>query len=58
MKRPEASRVLDLLAALSRDTDFSVGCYCVDEARCHRSILRALLEERGATVDGSAGAKA
>jgi uncharacterized protein YeaO (DUF488 family) len=58
MKRPEAGRVLDLLAALSRDTDFSVGCYCVDEARCHRSILRALLEERGATVDGSAGAKA
>jgi len=60
MKRPEAGRVLDLLAALSRDTDFSIGCYCVDEARCHRSILRALLEERGASVrvDGSAGAKA
>lgn len=60
MKRPDAGRVLDLLAALSRESDFSVGCYCVDEARCHRSILRALLEERGASlrVDGSAGAKA
>lgn len=50
MKRPEAGRVLDLLAALSHGADFSVGCYCVDEARCHRSILRALLEERGAEV--------
>ncbi len=60
MKRAEAGRVLDLLAALSRDTDFSIGCYCVDEARCHRSILRALLEERGASVrvDGSAGTEA
>jgi uncharacterized protein YeaO (DUF488 family) len=48
MKRPEASRVLDLLAALSRDADFSVGCYCVDEARCHRSILRELLQQRAA----------
>ncbi len=51
MKRPETSRVLDLLAALSGDADFSVGCYCVDESRCHRSILRALLEERGAKID-------
>ena len=51
MKRPEASRVLDLLAALSQKADFSVGCYCVDEDRCHRSILRALLEERGAKID-------
>jgi uncharacterized protein YeaO (DUF488 family) len=50
MKRPEASRVLDLLAALSRHAEFSVGCYCVDENRCHRSILRALLEERGAKI--------
>jgi uncharacterized protein YeaO (DUF488 family) len=48
MKRPEASRVLDLLAALSDGANFSVGCYCVDEARCHRSILRELLEQRGA----------
>lgn len=50
MAKPEPSRVLDLLAALSRDASFSVGCYCADEARCHRSILRALLLERGAQV--------
>jgi uncharacterized protein YeaO (DUF488 family) len=50
MKAPEASRVLDLLAALSRQTDFSVGCYCADEARCHRSVLRELLAERGAKI--------
>jgi uncharacterized protein YeaO (DUF488 family) len=49
MKRPEARRLLDLLAALSHTTDFSVGCYCADESRCHRSILRELLAERGAT---------
>lgn len=50
MSRPEASRVLDLLAALSRTADFSVGCYCADEARCHRSVLRALLLERDASL--------
>jgi uncharacterized protein YeaO (DUF488 family) len=50
MKRPDASRLLDLLAALSHHADFSVGCYCVDEAHCHRSILRALLAERGARI--------
>jgi len=50
MKRPEASRVLDLLAALSRGADFAVGCYCEDERRCHRSILRDLLSERGASL--------
>ncbi len=50
MQAPEASRVLDLLAALSHEADFSVGCYCADEARCHRSILRRLLEERGAKL--------
>ena len=50
MKRPEASRLLDLLAALSHHTNFAVGCYCADEARCHRSVLRALLEERGAAI--------
>jgi uncharacterized protein YeaO (DUF488 family) len=50
MKRPNAARLLDLLAALSRDTDFSVGCYCADERRCHRSILRALLAEHGARL--------
>ena len=50
MKRPEAARLLALLAALSRRTDLSVGCYCADEARCHRSVLRALLEEAGAQL--------
>lgn len=50
MKRPEASRLLTLLAALSRTTDFSVGCYCEDETRCHRSVLRELLQEHGASL--------
>ena len=50
MTRPEASRLLDLLAALSHQTNFSVGCYCNDERSCHRSVLRELLEERGADV--------
>lgn len=50
MKRPEASRLLDLLAALSHVADLSVGCYCTDESRCHRSVLRALLAERGAQL--------
>jgi len=48
MGRPDASHALDLLAALSHRSDFSVGCYCEDETRCHRSILRALFRERGA----------
>lgn len=48
MKRAEASRLLDLLAALSLETNFAVGCYCPDEMRCHRSVLRNLLAERGA----------
>ena len=48
MGQAEKKRLLDLLAALSRQTNFSVGCYCVDEKRCHRSILRELLVERGA----------
>ncbi|HSJ96035.1 MAG TPA: DUF488 family protein [Myxococcota bacterium] len=47
---PERGRILDLLAALSRQADFSVGCYCADESRCHRSLLRELLEERGAEL--------
>jgi len=51
MKAPDARRCLDLLAALSRQTDFSVGCYCEDEARCHRSILRELLDETGANIE-------
>jgi uncharacterized protein YeaO (DUF488 family) len=50
MNRPEAARLLTLLAALSHQTDFSVGCYCAEEARCHRSLLKALLLERGAIV--------
>jgi uncharacterized protein YeaO (DUF488 family) len=50
MKRPEAARLLALLAALSRQTDFSVGCYCADEERCHRSVLEALLLEHGADL--------
>jgi uncharacterized protein YeaO (DUF488 family) len=50
MKRPEAARLLELLAALSHDTHFSVGCYCGDERRCHRSVLRELLEEHGAAL--------
>jgi uncharacterized protein YeaO (DUF488 family) len=50
MKRPEATRLLLLLAALSQTTNFSVGCYCENEARCHRSVLRALLQEHGAAV--------
>lgn len=51
MAEPEKSRVLDLLAALSHGSNFSVGCYCENEARCHRSVLKALLEERGASFD-------
>lgn len=43
-------RTLDLLAALSHDANFSLGCYCEDESRCHRSVLRKLLEERGARI--------
>jgi uncharacterized protein YeaO (DUF488 family) len=50
MKRPEASRLLALLAALSRQTNLAVGCYCEDEARCHRSVLRELLAEHGAKI--------
>jgi len=55
MKSPEASRVLDLLAALSAQTNFAVGCYCQDERRCHRSILRDLLLARGANLAGVSG---
>ena len=50
MAQPERARLLDFLAALSKQTDFSVGCYCADEARCHRSVLRQLLGERGAEL--------
>jgi uncharacterized protein YeaO (DUF488 family) len=50
MKLPGARRDLDLMAALSHQTNFAIGCYCKDEVRCHRSILRELLEQRGANV--------
>jgi len=50
MTSSSASRLLDLLAALSKTADFSVGCYCEDESRCHRSVLRRLLKARGATL--------
>jgi uncharacterized protein YeaO (DUF488 family) len=50
MAGAEHSRTLDLLAALSHQADFSVGCYCEDEARCHRSLLRELLIEKGAKL--------
>ena len=50
MGQPEKARLLDLLAALSHQTDLAVGCYCEDEARCHRSVLRELLGERGAVI--------
>ena len=50
MAAPEASRTLDVLAALSQHAHFSVGCYCEDESHCHRATLRALLAERGAKL--------
>ncbi|MGH8766449.1 MAG: DUF488 domain-containing protein [Burkholderiales bacterium] len=50
MSAASPSRILDMLAALSKDSDFSVGCYCEDESRCHRSVLRRLLKERGAKI--------
>ena len=50
MNEPDAARLLDVLAALSHQTNFSVGCYCENEERCHRSVLRKLLRERGAEI--------
>jgi uncharacterized protein YeaO (DUF488 family) len=50
MQKPEAARTIELLARLSEKANFSVGCYCQDESRCHRSILRALLAEQGAKI--------
>jgi uncharacterized protein YeaO (DUF488 family) len=52
MATPENSRTLDLLAALSHQTNFAVGCYCEDESRCHRSLLREFLAARGAELKG------
>ena len=51
MSMPDARHALELLAVLSHTADFSVGCYCEDEDRCHRSILRQLLIENGARID-------
>jgi uncharacterized protein YeaO (DUF488 family) len=50
MAAPEAVQALALLAALSKDSNFSVGCYCEDEAHCHRGVLRELLQEQGARM--------
>ncbi|WP_374309923.1 DUF488 domain-containing protein [Dongia sp.] len=50
MNEPGPRRTLDLLAALSQESNFSIGCYCEDESRCHRSVLRKLLAERGAKI--------
>ena len=50
LSSPDNQRLLDLLAALSRSTDFSIGCFCEEEGRCHRSILRKVLAERGALI--------
>ena len=50
MARPDASHLLDLLAALSKTSALSLGCYCADESRCHRSLLRQLLAARGAKI--------
>ena len=51
MAKSENTRILELLAALSQNTNFSVGCYCEDEARCHRSVLKELLIKMGARVE-------
>ena len=53
MKQPEKARTIELLAVLSQQSNFSVGCYCENEARCHRSILRELLRDAGARVEGN-----
>ena len=50
MHRPEAARLITLLAALSKKTDFSIGCYCENPSRCHRSLLGKLLREQGGKV--------
>jgi uncharacterized protein YeaO (DUF488 family) len=51
MATPENSRTIELLAVLSRDSNFSVGCYCEDESHCHRSVLRELLADAGAVFE-------
>ena len=55
MKDPKAQRLISLLAAMSRDTNFSIGCYCEDPARCHRTLLKELLDEAGAVIASQPG---
>ena len=55
MQAPGRQRLLEVLARLSNQADFSVGCYCENENRCHRSILRELLEAHGAKVTSARG---
>jgi uncharacterized protein YeaO (DUF488 family) len=50
MREPSAERLIALLAGLSAQTNFSLGCYCEDESRCHRSLLRKLLADAGGTI--------
>jgi uncharacterized protein YeaO (DUF488 family) len=50
LKRPDQAHLLNMLAALSHQANFAIGCYCEDESRCHRSILRTVLQERGAKI--------
>ena len=54
MAAPDSQHALDLLAALSRHSNFSVGCYCEDESHCHRSVLRGLLADKGALIEEAA----
>ena len=54
MAAPDCSHALELLAALSQQSNFSVGCYCEDETHCHRTVLRELLAEKGAKIAESA----
>src|SRR5207245_11529042 len=57
MSTPGARRLIALLAALSGQTNFSIGCYCADESRCHRSLLRAILADAGARFTDAPGAR-
>jgi uncharacterized protein YeaO (DUF488 family) len=57
MSTPAARRLVALLAALSERTNFSIGCYCANESRCHRSLLRAILADAGARLTDAPGAR-
>ena len=57
MAKPDATAVLNVLAALSHTANFAVGCYCEDESRCHRSVLRELLREQGAALAGEVASR-